>query len=448
MQQVVPVSANKNARSSDAKATLSKIAPTLLLVDDEPDILDALKRTLRKEKFSIITAANGEEAKQKLESHNVHIVLTDLRMPKMDGETLLEYIAEAHPSVYRMVLTGYAELSSVKRAVNNGNIHCYLEKPWHNDALVGALGNARHNVINIHTERQHLRKMTTAKKELTKRNSALEKAVRARTAQLRESYEQVQQDKQAMSQMLFNMVTVCPHLDPKFAINVSDLAVKIAECMELTTVECNDIQLAGKLCEIGLVGIGGELLNKPISKLNYHQRQVYLSQIDYAEQLLAPACNLSGVLEAITEQFEYADGKGYPLKQTSMHTSLPAQIVAVARDIWLLASGRQTGEKVNERRIRQYVMQNAGKRYAEEIVEAALSIPKLIGGYASLANTPISALKPGMTLLSNLYSSQYLLVYPKGHVLTQASIERIKRIEANSGKVLNAQVSLADESAN
>lgn len=445
MQAVTTIPTNKDAKASAAQASFSKIAPTLLLVDDEPDILDALKRALRKEKFSVLTAANGEEAKQKLQEHNVHIVLTDLRMPKMDGETLLEYVAQAHPSVYRMVLTGYAELASVKRAVNKGNIHCYLEKPWHNEALVGALGDARHKVINLHTERQYIRKVTSAKNALTKRNSALENAVRERTAQLRESYEQVQQDKLAMSQMLFNMVTVCPHLDAKFALNVSDLAVKIAECMGLTAIECDDIQLAGKLCEIGLVGIGGELLHKPISKLNYHQRQVYLSQIDYAEQLLGPACNLNGVLEAITQQFELADGRGYPAKQLAMHTSLPAQILAVARDVWLLASARQTGEKVSERRIRQYIQRNAGKRYAQDVVEAALSMPKLIGGYASLANTPVVALKPGMTLLSNLYSSQFLLIYPKGHMLTRESIARIKRVEANSGKLLNVQASIVEE---
>ncbi|MDM7859299.1 response regulator [Alteromonas sp. ASW11-36] len=422
------------------KRTESSIVPTLLLVDDEPDILAALQRCLRKEPFTILTAANGVEAKACLQSETVHILMTDLRMPGMDGESLLEYVAEAHPSVYRIVLTGYAELASVKRAVNNGHIQCYLEKPWENATVVSALDQARFEVENKQSERRYIQKVTSAQKKLTVRNSALEKAVVARTKQLRATLKQVQNEKLAATQMLFNMLTICPHLDPQFALNVSDLCVKIARCMQLPQEDIDTLELSGKFCEIGLIGVDHALLRTPINKLNFHQQQLYFGQVEKAEQLLAPVSHLEGVLDTITQQFEQPNGYGSPMHLSADQIVVTASILAVARDVWLLASGRLTGSKVSETAIRSHLEHHSGKKYAEQVVEAALQLNKLSREYVLQASTPVSALTPGMTLSENLYSSAFLLIFPKGHVLTERSIKRLLAIESNSGELLNIHV--------
>jgi diguanylate cyclase (GGDEF)-like protein/PAS domain S-box-containing protein len=108
---------------------------TLLLVDDEESILRSLIRLLRGEGYHILTATGGEQALQMLASNEVHVVLSDQRMPSMTGSKLLERVKDGYPDTVRMVLSGYADLASVTEAINRGNIYRFLSKPWDDELL-------------------------------------------------------------------------------------------------------------------------------------------------------------------------------------------------------------------------------------------------------------------------------------------------------------------------
>lgn len=108
---------------------------TLLLVDDEPNILSALKRLLRRENYRVLTAPSPAAAFDLLARHPVQVVVSDQRMPEMPGTEFLARVKRLYPHTVRIVLSGYTDLASLTEAINRGAIYRYLLKPWNDDDL-------------------------------------------------------------------------------------------------------------------------------------------------------------------------------------------------------------------------------------------------------------------------------------------------------------------------
>lgn len=109
--------------------------PTLLLVDDEPNILRALVRTLRNDGYRILTANGARQAFELLASNEVQVVLSDQRMPEICGTDFLSEVKSLYPHTVRMVLSGYTDLATITEAINRGAIYRFLTKPWEDEAL-------------------------------------------------------------------------------------------------------------------------------------------------------------------------------------------------------------------------------------------------------------------------------------------------------------------------
>ena len=108
---------------------------TLLVVDDEPNILSALSRLLRREGFQILTATSPNDAFELLAKNPVQVILSDQRMPEMSGTEFFARVRQLYPETIRIVLTGYTDLDSVTDAINRGAIYKFLTKPWDDDQL-------------------------------------------------------------------------------------------------------------------------------------------------------------------------------------------------------------------------------------------------------------------------------------------------------------------------
>jgi len=115
--------------------------PTLLLVDDEPDLLMSLEGLLR-QKFQLHTAEDAEAALEIVDSQEIQVVMSDQRMPGMMGDALLAEISRRSPATIRILLTGYADIQDVIRALNTGGLFRYLTKPWDLDELLDVLNEA------------------------------------------------------------------------------------------------------------------------------------------------------------------------------------------------------------------------------------------------------------------------------------------------------------------
>lgn len=133
-------------RSNKAGVPLPEISEqtqrTLLLVDDEQNILRALSRTLRKEGYNIFSCTSAQEAFEVLALNSVQVIVSDQRMPGMTGTEFLNKVKDIYPHTIRMVLSGFTDLNSVTEAINQGSIYKYLTKPWDDVTLCQAISQA------------------------------------------------------------------------------------------------------------------------------------------------------------------------------------------------------------------------------------------------------------------------------------------------------------------
>ena len=103
---------------------------TVLFVDDEDKILKSLKRGLLDEPYNTLFATSGKEAIEILQREEVHIIVTDMRMPEMSGLELLRIVKQDYPHIVRMVLSGYTQVTTLLTAINQGEIFKFITKPW------------------------------------------------------------------------------------------------------------------------------------------------------------------------------------------------------------------------------------------------------------------------------------------------------------------------------
>jgi len=130
---------------------------TLLLIDDEDNILRSLKRLFRREPYRVLTARSGPEALDLLRHEDVSVILSDQRMPGMTGSELLKQVKTTHPQTIRLIMSGYTELESVTSAINDGAVFKFLVKPWEDDKLIEHIREAFdiHEYL-VNKERQRL----------------------------------------------------------------------------------------------------------------------------------------------------------------------------------------------------------------------------------------------------------------------------------------------------
>ncbi|MDA8084593.1 MAG: response regulator [Nitrospiraceae bacterium] len=115
---------------------------TLLIVDDEPNVIASLKRALFREKLNILTASGGSEGLDLLVRFPVHVVISDEKMPGMSGSEFLSEVKQRYPDIVRLMLTGQASIEAAMRAINEGEIYRFFTKPWDDLQLVLAIRSA------------------------------------------------------------------------------------------------------------------------------------------------------------------------------------------------------------------------------------------------------------------------------------------------------------------
>jgi two-component system probable response regulator PhcQ len=115
---------------------MNEKSATILLVDDEPNVTDALKRALRREPYEILTAVSGAAAQELLERHHVDVVVSDEQMPGMSGSVFLSRVRKQFPHTIRMILSGQASLEAAVRAINEGEVYRFFLKPCNPTDLI------------------------------------------------------------------------------------------------------------------------------------------------------------------------------------------------------------------------------------------------------------------------------------------------------------------------
>jgi len=150
---------------------------TILLVDDEANILSALTRVLRPDGYRVLRAGSGREGLDLLAQNEVGVIVTDQRMPEMTGVEFLHKVKEQFPDTVRIVLSGYTELNSITDAINRGAIYKFLTKPWDDDLL-------RANIEEAFLRYEMRRENARLTKELKAANEELEQRVVEKTREV------------------------------------------------------------------------------------------------------------------------------------------------------------------------------------------------------------------------------------------------------------------------
>ncbi|MDB5213274.1 MAG: response regulator [Myxococcaceae bacterium] len=122
---------------------------TVLVVDDEAEVVETLKRNLRSEPYAVIGTTSPKEALAIVDAGGIDLVIADIDMPEMDGLSLVARIQRSHPDVIRILLTGDASLESAMTAINQGEVHRYLTKPWSTSELRDILRSALDRVTEL-----------------------------------------------------------------------------------------------------------------------------------------------------------------------------------------------------------------------------------------------------------------------------------------------------------
>jgi len=132
---------------------------TVLFVDDEPKMLSSIERTLCREPYNIITTEGARKALSILDQKQVHVLVTDLRMPGISGFELIQLVKNEYPHIIRMILTGYTDIETLLTAINKGQIFRYIIKPWKNEGEFKLIIRQAIEFFDLHIERQMM--MTT-----------------------------------------------------------------------------------------------------------------------------------------------------------------------------------------------------------------------------------------------------------------------------------------------
>jgi response regulator RpfG family c-di-GMP phosphodiesterase len=156
---------------------MPKTRHCVLIVDDEPDVCDSVQDLLRRE-FRVLKAHSAEEGYRIMQEEEVHIVMSDQRMPQMTGVELLSKLKARHPHAIRMLFTGFADLESVIAAINQGHIYQFLKKPWQPEELLAAVRQAALEFDNLEILAVEREQLLEEVSELKNRVSALEAEVK------------------------------------------------------------------------------------------------------------------------------------------------------------------------------------------------------------------------------------------------------------------------------
>jgi len=401
-------------------------APTILCVDDEPNILSSLRRLFRTKGYAVKTADSGQAGLQILEQEHIDLVISDMRMPEMDGAKFLEHVRARWPETVRLLLTGYADVASIIDAINRGEIYRYITKPWDDNDIVLLVQHALERKA-LEQEKARLEALTQSQNEALKSlNTSLEAKVEARTAELKATF--VTSIKVFSSLIEMRGGGLAGH-----SRRVADMSRKIALKMELDNKLVQEIFVAGLLHEIGKVGFSDELLSTTVATMNPKQLDQYRKHPGMAEQLLLPLQELRSTAAMIGAQLERYDGTGHPQQLLEQAIPVGARVLALASDYDNFQIGAFAQRNLSADDIKTLIQHGSGKRYDPQVVTAFMAVlsgsddaGKLSVGEIAIA---VKDLVVGMVLSRDLIAPNGFLMLSAQHALDARLIQRLLDFE-------------------
>ncbi|MDP4302402.1 HD domain-containing phosphohydrolase [Leptothrix discophora] len=413
---------------------------TVLCVDDEANILASLKRVLRGAGHQVLSAPGGAEALEILSRRPVDVVISDMRMPGMDGAQLLEAVRARWPQVVRILLTGHADMASTVAAINRGQILRFVHKPWDEAELLGAVAEGLERLA-LQRERDRLEALTRSQNDALKDlNAELESRVQARTAELAEANDKLRRNHLKAIRVFSSLLELRGAQLAGHGRRVAEMARDIARKMGLPEAEVMDIFVAGLLHDIGQIGLGDALLGRPLARYDDTELAAYRRHPMLAEPSLMALDDLQALVPLIRSHHERHDGSGFPDKLAGAAIPLGSRILAIADAFDDLQNGHLADVRLTALEARTVMRRARGTQFDPEVLDVFLHLTEPAPPAVRIPPLPTAALEPAMVLSQDLISGRGLLMLTAGHTLTASLINRIREFEAREGSVLDVHV--------
>jgi putative two-component system response regulator len=316
--------------------------PRVLFVDDEANILAALTRHFRND-HELLLAQSGEQALRMLETDGpVDVVVSDLRMPKMDGVKFLSEVRRLYPETVRIILTGHADLQNTLDAVNRCQAFRILAKPCPMEDIGQAIADA---------------------------------VDQARLVQDRRELAILRKVQEAMEGIIVGFTNLVEARDPYTAGHqaaVARLAVAVGEEMGLAPDQLMCIRMSGLVHDIGKVYVPTEFLNKP-GKLSDLEFAIIKNHAQIGSEILKPIDFPWPIVRTVREHHERLDGSGYPQGLAADAISLEAKVIMVADTVDAMTSHRPYRPGLGLDKALAELRENKGKLYDVRVVDACLA---------------------------------------------------------------------------
>ena len=426
--------------------------PTLLFVDDEPGILSALRRLFRPHGYRIFIAEGGAAGLEILEKETIDLVISDMRMPEMDGAAFLKEVRRRWPKVMRILLTGYADITSTVAAINQGEIYRYIAKPWDDNEIVTIVREAMER-LQLELENQRLSALTMAQNdELKSLNANLEQKVAERTAELRQALAFVEQTHGELKKAFLTTVQVFAgvielrsgSVGPQISGHgrrVAEHARSVAQRMGLPDIDVQNVMLAGLLHDIGKLGLPDDLLGKAFNTLTGEQRAQVMKHPVIGQNILMAIEKFKEAAVLVRHHHECYDGSGYPDHLSGISIPQGSRILQVVNEYDSLQIGTLVQRPLKAAEAMSFLIENRGKRYDPGVVDI---FAKLISETqkTGVSEVPLRSmhLKPGMVLTRDLMHRDGYLLLVKASVLTSEIIGQLTRMEALEGHTLTLYI--------
>lgn len=432
----------------------------ILFVDDEPHILKALTRLFMDDGYEIHTMDSPMAALDMLKQTGVDVVISDQRMPEMSGTAFLERVRQLHPDSVRMILTGYADYQAAKDAINNGNVYRLINKPWNDDELKLAVRDAFDRYA-ITFENKRLFELTHQQnRELERLNRSLEEKVKERTWALRYQNKMLSTVNDNLEKSLMDTIRLLLSLvdasNPQlgeYMRETAQMARCIAESAALSESEQNNIEMAGLVHDMGLLGLPGSLAQKDEKSMNPDEMGIYRQHPVTAALPLSAVERLKEVGRIVLSHHENVDGQGFPDGLAGKEIPVGSKVLAIAADYctviyrWprsvkkLMVNARRHigrdataemelshGEVLRRQIAERVIIEGAGIRYDPALVRHFMETLGSNRLHRNMMRVPYRMLKKGMVLAGELRLKDGRLLLSRGMTLDDSALRTIRSI--------------------
>lgn len=342
----------------------------VLFVDDEANILASIQRLLRKEAYQFRSTTSPIDALRLVAEEEFAVVVSDHRMPEMEGTRFLEQVKEISPRSVRILLTGYADLNSTIDAINRGSVYRFISKPWSDQELLAIIHQAVSH-FNLVGENRRLDELTIKQNlELVDLNQNLEQKVEARTVEIFNLNRELEKSFLASVRALAGFTEMNSLFIGSHSRRVSSLAKGIGRLLGFSDSVALELEVASVLHDIGELSIPAEIIRKPVEALKPEELRLWQGHVLRGEVVLHLVPNFENAAKMVRHHHENFNGSGFPNRLKGDDIPIGARIIAVADAYDGALKSRVNLYNANPARALAWLENRSGLEFDPAVVEA------------------------------------------------------------------------------